>query len=92
MIISVELFGIARSRAGVSEWDQSFADEANVTLETVLRELVREFPQLEGECIANGGLTAAFVVNLNGARFVRDRDTRLKDGDCLLLLSADAGG
>lgn len=92
MQIRIEFFGIARSRAGVSECVLSLSEEEPLTLRRVLRELAERFAGLRGECIVNGQLTAAFTVNLNGERFVRDPEQRLCDGDCLLLLSADAGG
>jgi molybdopterin converting factor small subunit len=34
----------------------------------------------------------SLVANLNGDQFVRDPRTRLKEGDSVLILSADAGG
>ena len=37
-------------------------------------------------------LRASFVANLNGDRFVSDPHTRLREDDCVLILSADAGG
>ena len=37
-------------------------------------------------------LHPAFVANLNGDRFVSDPATPLGDDDCVLILSADAGG
>ena len=33
-----------------------------------------------------------YLASLNGDRFVSDPDTRLAEGDVLLLLAADAGG
>ena len=92
MKVRIEFFGIARSRAGVSDDVLLFPDTDSVTLTQSLKELATRFPALAGECISDGVLTAGFTVNLNGERFVRDAGTPLHDGDCLLLLSADAGG
>lgn len=92
MQIRIEFFGIARSRAGISECELSFGGGGAVTIGRVLEELAIRFPGLREECIANGQLTPAFTMNRNGERFVRDVALELRDGDSLLLLSADAGG
>ncbi len=92
MKLRIEFFGIARRRAGVGDCALMFDRDDSVTLTRALQELAFRFPALAGECVVNGKLTAGFTVNLNGERFVREAGTRLHDGDCLLLLSADAGG
>lgn len=82
----VEFFGVPRQRAGIS------ALEVNAdTLGQLLGTLAAQIPSL-GELIAEGRLNSAFVANLNGDRFVHDPATRLAEGDCVLILSADAGG
>ena len=45
-----------------------------------------------GEFIAVDRLHSSFVANLNGDRFVSDPATPLAEDDCVLILSADAGG
>ncbi len=87
MSITVELFGVPRQRAGVA---QVQADGAR--LDEVLAALVRRFPRLAGECIADGRLAPGYLANLNGRRFVTDPATALAPGDALLILSTDAGG
>jgi molybdopterin converting factor small subunit len=87
MSITVELFGIPRQRAGVA---RSQADGCR--LRDVLADIVRQFPQLDGECIADGRLSRGYLANLNGERFVTDPETPLSPGDSILILSADAGG
>lgn len=85
--ISVELFGIPRLRAGVSQ-----IDSAGATLGEVLSDLALRYPQLGEACISGMNLKAGYAVNLRGEQFVTDPSTELKDGDVILLLSLDAGG
>ena len=53
--------------------------------------LAAQFPSL-GELIAADRLHPSFVANLNGDRFVSDPGDAAREGDCVLILSADAGG
>ena len=92
MSIRVEFFGIARARAGVSS-----AELPLIGNETTLVELLRlvgdATPALgDNELIVNGRLHASLTANLDGQRFVSDPATPIRDGQCLLILSADAGG
>jgi molybdopterin converting factor small subunit len=82
----VEFLGVPRQRAGTSKLEVQ-AD----TLGEMLGVLAAELPSL-GEFIAAERLHSAFVANLNGDRFVSDPATRLGADDCVLILSADAGG
>lgn len=61
------------------------------TLGQLLADLAARVPSL-GELIGAGQLHPAFVANLNGDRFVSDPQTPLSENDCVLILSADAGG
>ena len=86
--VRIELYGIARARAGVA----SVEIEAD-TLAGALRGLAAAVPGLRGEVLDDGGgLTRHFVASLNGERFVSDPETPLRSGDALLLLSSQAGG
>lgn len=87
MQVIVELFGIPRSRAGVS---QTVADGS--TLGDVFADLARRFPALEETCIQGRNLRPGYTSNLRGDRFVTDPTTKLIEGDAILLLSLDAGG
>jgi molybdopterin converting factor small subunit len=87
MLITVELFGIPRERAGIAKTP---ADGAR--LDEVLSDLARRFPRLAEGCILHGVLRPGYLANLNGQRFVSDPSTPLASGDSLLILSADAGG
>ena len=82
----VEFFGISRQRSGVAELHVQAG-----TLGELLGTLAATYPSL-GELIAGNRLHSALAANLNGDRFVRDPHTPLADDDCLLILSADAGG
>jgi molybdopterin converting factor small subunit len=82
----VEFFGVPRERAGVSEMDVQ-AD----TLGQLLGTLATTLPSLH-QFIADRKLHPAFVANLNGDRFISDPGTPLGQNDCVLILSADAGG
>jgi len=82
----VEFLGVPRERAGVAELEVQ-AD----TLGQLLAALVIRFPPLS-DLITADQLRPSIVANLNGDRFVRDPRTRLMEHDCILILSADAGG
>jgi molybdopterin converting factor small subunit len=87
MTIRIEFFGIPRRRAGVAEIEINAA-----TLGEALGEVRRRLPQLDDVFLANGRLGGGYLANLNGRNFVGDPATPLADGDCLLILSSDAGG
>ena len=82
----VELLGIARERAGVAELEL----EAN-TLGQLVTILTGRFPALE-DMMSPTGFAPSVVANINGDRFVSDPGTLLAEDDCVLILSADAGG
>lgn len=82
----VEFYGISRQRSGVAELRVNAA-----TLGELLGNLAASYPKL-GELITENRLHPALAANLNGDRFVRDPLTTLAEHDCLLILSADAGG
>jgi molybdopterin converting factor small subunit len=82
----VEFLGVPRQRAGISELEV----EAD-TLGQLLGKLATQIPAL-GDLIAVDRLRSSFVANLNGNQFVSDPGTSLGQDDCVLILSADAGG
>jgi sulfur-carrier protein len=87
MSITVEFFGIPRQRAGLSQ-----TEATGTRLNEVLADLALRFPDLGHTCIDQDHLRAGFIANLDGQRFISDPCTPLHAGDCLLILSADAGG
>ena len=82
----VEFYGVSRQRSGVAERHVTAR-----TLGELLGALAAEYPSL-GELISENRLHPALTANLNGDRFVRDPHTPLGEHDCVLILSADAGG
>ncbi len=86
-MITVELFGVPRLRAGVGLVSLDAVDVGSA-----LSGLGRACPGLEGTVVRSGRVDPAYRLSLNGDRFVTDPTTPLADGDALLLLSADVGG
>jgi molybdopterin converting factor small subunit len=84
--MQVEFLGIPRERAGVSTLEVHAT-----TLGQLLGRLAEDLPAL-AELIADDRLHPALAANLNGDRFVSDPETPLAEKDCVLILSADAGG
>lgn len=82
----VEFFGLPRERAGMSRLEV----EAD-TLGQLLGTLAVRIPSLD-KLMDASRLHPAFVANLNGDRFISDPGTPLGENDCVLILSADAGG
>jgi len=84
--MQVEFLGVPRQRAGLSQLEVQ-AD----TLGQLLGRLTAQIPSL-AEVITGNRLHPSFLANLNGDRFVSDPSTALSEDDCVLILSADAGG
>jgi len=82
----VEFLGVPRERAGIAELDVQVD-----TLGRLLATLAARMPGL-AELIAVDRLHPSLVASLNGDRFISDPGTPLGDDDCVLILSADAGG
>ena len=82
----VEFLGVPRQRAGVAD----LVVEAR-TLGQLLETLSERLPSL-AELIVGDRLQPSFVANLNGDEFISDPGTPLGADDCVLILSADAGG
>jgi molybdopterin converting factor small subunit len=82
----VEFFGVPRERAGMSGLEVQAE-----TLGQLLGTLAAQIPTL-GKLIGGNRLHPSFVANLNGDQFVSDPGTPLAQNDCVLILSADAGG
>ncbi len=87
MQITVELFGIPRTRAGIAK-----TTTQGDFLGEVLVDLAARYPELAKTCIDGRNLRPGYTANLRGEQFVTDPETVLKDGDTLLLLNLDAGG
>ncbi len=62
------------------------------TLGEALLRVAEACPGIPGLVGPGGGPGEHWRVSRNGDRFVEDPATALADGDCLLVLSAQAGG
>lgn len=88
--VSVELFGVPRMLAKTKSVTLDLAEGA--TLAQVLSALAEKLPMLAGRIIEAGGLISGYTCNINGLDFVRTPNAKVKSGDKIFLLSADAGG
>ena len=84
---TVELFGVARVKAGVAS-----VQVDGVTLGQVLRAAESRCAPLRGLLLAEGRIRAAYRVSLNAARFLSDLNEPIDSGDVLLVIAADPGG
>jgi molybdopterin converting factor small subunit len=85
--VTVELYGIARLRAGKSEVTVHARTAADM-----LAAVERVCPALAGLVQSNGRLAPQYLLSVDGRVFESDMQRPLKDGERLLLLGADAGG
>lgn len=86
-MITIELFGVPRMRAG----RDSLAVEAD-SLGEALRALGEACPELGASIVKDGKLSPHYLMALNGLQLTADPLTRLSPGDVLVLISAEAGG
>jgi hypothetical protein len=85
--VTVEFFGVPRLRAG----RPALSVRAGTVAEALA--LVQAVcPALAGLVRPDGQLAGHYLVSVDGRHFVTDLGQRLRPGDRLLLLSADAGG
>ncbi len=87
MSVRVEFYGIARRRAGVESIDVDAA-----CLSEVIDRVTARLPQLAESCFDDQRLRPGYLANINGRIFTSDPNAPLRDGDCVMILSADAGG
>jgi sulfur-carrier protein len=86
-MVIIELYGVARLRAG-----REAIEVAARSLGDALLALGAACPALEPLVVAGGRLGPGWLVALNGAQITADAETPLGDGDVVVLVSADAGG
>jgi molybdenum cofactor guanylyltransferase len=89
---TVELFGMARLLAKTKMVDLELPPEA--TLANLFAELAEKLPPLVGRVInpEKNNLMSGCACNVNGLEFVRNPSAKVRSGDKILILSADAGG
>ncbi len=83
--VRVEFYGLARLRAGVANMQVEAA-----TLGSSMALVSVKCPDLRP--VLDGRLAPEYLVSLDGVRFTTDLGRELADGECVLVLGADAGG
>ena len=86
-MVTVELYGVPRLRAGRAEVTVPAG-----TVAEVLAALERACPGLAGLVGPDGRPSPHYLLSLDGVRFLGDPSQAVPAGARLLLLSADAGG
>ena len=85
--VTLELYGIARRRAGTET-----VTVAAGTLSEALLALERAHPALSGEVVRAGRLAPHWRASLEGGRFLETADAPLPPGSHVVILSGLAGG
>ncbi len=85
--MTIELYGIARLRAGIGSIDVSAQ-----TLGEALERLAVIVPKLSNSVLLGDVVNPAYKISLNSERFISDPNTILESNDHLLIISADVGG
>ena len=91
MKIKIEYFGIPRQRVGVATETYEFERE-EMGIHEVLRAVAKKHPAFRQHCMDGDSINKHMTVNLNGNQFFQSQEGITRDGDALLILSADAGG
>lgn len=86
-MVTVELYGVPRLRAGASRVEVPAG-----TLAAVLRALASALPGLAPDIVHDGRLTEHALVAVDGREIVADPELMIADGTVLVLISAAAGG
>ena len=88
----VEMWGLPREISGLQEVEVRVKDDAS--LRDIIAALKREVPKLEGAVIRSGEdrLEESCAFNIDGQFYLEDEEVKLKDGDCLRLLTLATGG
>jgi molybdopterin converting factor small subunit len=85
--VIVEFYGVPRMRAKCAELTVHAT-----TVGDALDAIAQSCPALADLRRDDGRLDPRYLLSLDGERFFADLDRPLRDGQRLLLLSADAGG
>ena len=88
----MELFGLPRLRSGLRELELDLP--SGVSRQEVVGALAQACPTLVGNGLREDltDLEDGYLFNRNGTAFLGSEDIGLRSGDCLLLLSSQAGG
>jgi molybdopterin converting factor small subunit len=94
MQVRVELLGLSRLVTGEKEVSLDLDGEA--TYRDIVRALSNEYPALIGNVIQSDkeSLQAPNIFNLNARQMIQSKqmDSRLSEGDRIILMSMSAGG
>ena len=90
--VRVELFGHARTVAGVSDVRLTLPPEASASDLAVA--LAAALPDLVSTALDEDGaaLLSSYTANVNGIVFMEDEPVRISRGDSIFLFSSQAGG
>ena len=90
--VKVELFGTLRLRSGRREVALALTGPAD--RQDVIYSLAEACPTLVGHGLRVdlSDVEEGYAFNRNGLAFLGDEDFTVEDGDCLLLISSQAGG
>ncbi len=91
MVVHIEFYGIPRSRTGVCRTEFEL-NEPTATLAQLVCRLQDRFPEFATDCLVGGEFNRSVIASLDGNRFIRDVTTTIRDGETLLIMSADGGG
>lgn len=86
-MVTVELYGVPRLRAGASR-----AEVPAGSLASILRALAAALPGLTPDILDDGRLTEHALIAIDGREIVADPGREIADGSVLVLISAQAGG
>jgi molybdopterin synthase sulfur carrier subunit len=86
-VVTIELFGVPRLRAG-----RDAVDVEARSLGEAFAALGQACPALAPGVVDGERLAPYYLVAVNGVHFTSDAGHPLADGDVLVLMSADAGG
>jgi len=85
--VKVEFYGVIRLRAGVAGYRAHSG-----TLGSVFRQLEQAFPALAPAYLHAGQAKSHLLVSRDGTEILHDPATPVRAGDCLVFVSAQAGG
>jgi len=86
-MVTIELYGVARLRAG-----RETVEVAASSVGEALAKLGATCPALEPLVVSAGRLGPGWLVAVNGEHITGALDSALEAGDVVVLVSADAGG
>ncbi len=85
--MTIELFGIARIRAGCAR----LAVDASTVAEALIA-LGEQCPNSVPEIVEHGRLDPHYMASINGGPFQADPEAPLAESDSLIILGNQAGG